>query len=516
MNSYKYKEQLFLHLDGIGIIPTISALNEIGILKFLTEKDSFILNDIENTFQVNKGYLNVAIRTLSCIGLFEIKDQNEKKVYIINKNKLNIINSYTKDYNLFIKLINLYVSFKNLSNDNEYLSYEQNQILEDTIQCLEKKQTLKNSKNSTEFFLYYFIEGIIVGPILSYLGYHKKSINDIKNQKFRFYIEKIFQIANILDNNKNNTEKGKFLNDRLAAYGVTSSYLPLLSNLKSIISKNTNLVWKRDKTGNEIHVNRGMNVWGSGGAHKYYFKQIDKIIIDIFNKNINEQPKGIIDIGCGDGSFLKHCFDIIKNNTKRGLTLQEHPITLIGVDINKEARIASRRKLNSYNINNIILNGNISSPESLNKKLSLEYNTDLNDFLSTRTFLDHNRIYEEPKEIKEINITTSGSFCYKGKYINQSQLINNLIEHFSKWKKYVNKYGLIILELHTINPKLTMLNRGKTLACAYDTTHGFSDQYLVEYDTFIKCAKVAKLNLQEESILFPNKEIPTISINHFS
>ena len=58
-------------------------------------------------------------------------------------------------------------------------------------------------------------------------------------------------------------------------------------------------------------------------------------------------------------------------------------------------------------------------------------------------------------------------------------------------------------------------NRGKTLACSYDTTHGFSDQYLIEYDSFIKCANYAGLKLNQDSLLFPNNKIPTISINYF-
>ena len=40
-----------------------------------------------------------------------------------------------------------------------------------------------------------------------------------------------------------------------------------------------------------------MNVWGSGGAHKTYFKKIDAIIKKIFNQDINLQPKGVIDVG---------------------------------------------------------------------------------------------------------------------------------------------------------------------------------------------------------------------------
>ena len=95
-------------------------------------------------------------------------------------------------------------------------------------------------------------------------------------------------------------------------------------------------------------------------------------------------------------------------------------------------------------------------------------------------------------------------------------MLNNLIEHFLNWKKYIYKYGLIILELHTINPMDSAENQGKMLSCSYDATHGYSDQYLVEYDIFIKCANLANMKLNNESTLFPNKEYPTISINYFT
>jgi len=515
LNKYQYKEQLFLHLDGITIIPTILAVKKIGILNFLEKKESFTFSDIENEFKINKGYFSIALRTLLSIGLFRIQEDNSNTTYLINHKKMNLIIN-TID-NEFLELMDIYIEFKNIIDNTTPLTDKNLDLLESIVAILKnrKELLLKNENNKIKEDIYYFIEGIIVGPILSYLGYYNLSKKDIKNQDFALYIQKILEVCDLVDVNEAFTEKGLFFKKRLASYGVTSSYLPLLINIKSIILKNTNIVWERDQKGNEIHVNRGMNVWGSGGAHKYYFDYIDAIIIDIFNKDINEQPQGIIDVGCGDGTFLKHCYDLIKSSTIRGKYLTEHPLILIGVDINKAARIASRKKLNSYDINNIILNGNISDPYSLNKKLNLEYNKNLNDFLSTRTFLDHNRIYEDPKELRTTNINTSGYFCYKGKFIDKNHLINNLIEHLSNWKKYVEKHGLIILELHTIDPYLTMTNRGKTLACAYDTTHGFSDQYLVEYETFIKCAEIAKLSLNKKSSLFPNNRIPTISVNYF-
>ena len=114
------------------------------------------------------------------------------------------------------------------------------------------------------------------------------------------------------------------------------------------------------------------------------------------------------------------------------------------------------------------------------------------------------------KEIK-----SSGAFSYKGKLISNNEIINNLIEHLSNWTPYINKFGLILLELHTIVPEFTKDNQKLTPAIAYDATHGFSDQYLVEHNIFKACLEQAGLSIDSNhQYLFPNNENPTISINY--
>jgi len=187
---------------------------------------------------------------------------------------------------------------------------------------------------------------------------------------------------------------------------------------------------------------------------------------------------------------------------------------MIGTDINEKARFASSKKLKNNGINHVIIDGNIGNPKNLYKILKNSYNYNLSDFLNTRTFLDHNRIYEKTENIPN-NINTSGAFVYKGKLITKEELTSNLIVHFKKWAPYIRKHGLILLELHTINSNLIRKNIGKTLSPAYDATHGYSDQYLIEHDAFLECIKMAKLNYSNDNmILFPNKNIPTISINY--
>ena len=514
-----FRKELFLHINGIVVIPTLRTLFDLEIFNFMNKNTSFSLDSLIQEFNVNPGYMNVSLRTLQSIGLIYKKNYEQpiNNIFYVNKENLEIINSLSKEIKLCNNLANSIIPFQKNIYENTNIDLELLKLLNEYNDFLIK---INNNIDGNEFKknLNYYIIGSVLGTIVSNLGFLNIEIHKFKskNKDLDLIISSIFKNIFLLDSDNRLTSKGLFYNDRATSFGVTTSYMPLLKNLKNILTINSNFIRELNENKDEKHVNRNMNVWGSGGAHKYYFNKIDNIIIDIFNRNIEDQPKGIIDIGCGDGTFLKHCYDLISNKTIRKNYLKDHPIILIGVDINKAARVATRKKLNSVDIENIVINGNISDPDSINKTISNEFNVKLEDFINTRTFLDHNRIYTSPKELKFSVVQSSGVFASKGKIINSESLLNNLIEHFSNWKKYIYKYGLIILELHTINPKDTAENQGRMLSCSYDATHGYSDQYLVEYDIFIKCANLANMKLNDESILFPNKEYPTISINYFT
>ena len=287
--------------------------------------------------------------------------------------------------------------------------------------------------------------------------------------------------------------------------------------MPELLFGNPNILWKRSPNGLETHVNRRMNVWGSGGAHSLYFRKIDEIITHIFNQPLDEQPIGIADMGCGDGTLLKHLFEVVKNKTERGKNLDLYPLKIIGADFNKAARLASTITLQEAKIEHSILNGDISNPADYAENLKQEYGLDLQQMLNVRSFLDHNRIYSPPKTPFHNTICNStGAFAFRGRWVPGKELKQNLIEHFRSWHDYVSKYGLLILELHTIPPEVTARNLGITVATAYDGTHGFSDQYIIEVDSMLDAADEAGLapdpNYQAR---FPNEELATISINLF-
>ena len=257
-----------------------------------------------------------------------------------------------------------------------------------------------------------------------------------------------------------------------------------------------------------------MNVWGSGGAHSTYFKVIDDIIINIFNKPIEEQPKGILDMGCGNGAFIKHIFEVIEYHTLRGKILDEYPLLLVGADFNQAALKVTRGNLIKSDIWAKVIWGDIGKPEILAKDLKEDYDIDLKDLLNVRTFLDHNRIWKSPVQ-KTLSVSkSSGAYAFNGQRLNNAIVEVSLVEHLKNWKPFVEKFGLLIIELHTISPEIAAKNIGKTAATAYDATHGYSDQYILEIDVFNAIIEKAGLYLDTNYFTkFPNNDLATVSVN---
>jgi len=155
--------------------------------------------------------------------------------------------------------------------------------------------------------------------------------------------------------------------------------------------------------------------------------------------------------------------------------------------------------------------------KSLAQDLKDNFNILLEDLLNVRTFLDHNRIWKDIPKAKRIKTSTSqGAFAYKGMRINNNALEENLRQHLELWKPYINKFGLLAIELHTISPSFISENLGKTPATAYNATHGYSDQYILELKIFRTLAESVGLQLnQDASCRFPESDLATVSINYF-
>jgi hypothetical protein len=314
------------------------------------------------------------------------------------------------------------------------------------------------------------------------------------------------------------TPSGFYAAQIATSYGVTVSYLPQFNVVGTLLFGNPRIP-RVDETGSELLVNRGMNVWGSGGAHNTYFKKVDEIIIEIFNRPLEQQPEGICDMGCGDGTLLEHLYCVIKTRTARGSVLDKHPLLVVGADFNKVARRITKQRLRKADIPaHFVIHGDINRPALLAGDIEA-LGHDVHNLLHVRSFLDHNRPYLPPANYVRGTRTgeSSGAFAHLGEEIPCDELEENLVRHLRRWAPYVGRFGLLILELHTLPPELTAANLAKTPAVAYDGTHGFSDQYLVELPVFLNCAREAGLQTDSRyQCKFPSSDLATVSINFFT
>ena len=516
---------IFKHLDGIATSTTTYTLHKKGVLEYLLEHKKCELSELVEKFNANEGYLNVALRVLCSQGwlIQYIDNASDTISYEVNESSQTAF-SLVPIYEDVVNLLNYSVKFP-----EDRIGPDVFIALEKIFEKFENKYSLENiESNSIKAQILKHIEGAIAGPIIVLLGvngfFHKYFMEaSFRAQEYHKDPESFKKILDFFSHlgwfkKKNDTyrftDEGLFFAKRASAYGVTVSYLPTFVKLDELIFGNP-LVLKTDNADDtEKHVHREINVWGSGGAHSTYFKVIDEVIIELFNRPIEEQPKGILDMGCGNGAFIEHIFDVIENRTSRGKMLEEHPLLLVGADFNKAALKVTRANLIKADIWAKVIWGDIGRPDLLAKDLKEDYNIELGDLLNVRTFLDHNRIWEAPKNTYSTISNSSGAYAHKGERINNNLIEDSLQEHLTKWKPFVEKFGLLIIELHTINPELTAKNIGKTAATAYDTTHGFSDQYIVEVDVFNSVAAKAGLFPDPKHFAkFPNSELATVSIN---
>lgn len=528
MDKKVLRESIFRHLDGIALAPIVASLSRHAIIEKIITLKQVSLADLCVEFAANEAYMNVALRALASQGFVYYTVDNQGDTVVVKSNeKTEYLLQYAAIYDDLARFLSdeHLLSSRTITDEacerwvalaGKYASF------------MDEQQDLTSEHGRSIFQIQKHIEGCLLGPLIVRLGmsgmFHNYFMQSYfaadefhKNpqcfEKVLLFLAKLGWF-NVLDGRFEFTEIGLFFAKRAASYGVTVSYLPMLSKVEDFLFGDAKRLREIAEGEDEVHVDREMNVWGSGGAHSTYFKVIDDVIIELFNRPIEEQPKGILDMGCGNGALLQHLYEVIERFTLRGKMLEQYPLFLVGADYNQAALKVTRANLIKNDIWAKVVWGDIGNPDLLAQDLREKYKIELSDLLNMRTFLDHNRIWEEPKLDTNRSSTSSGAFAFRGRRLNNNLVEENLRDHLTKWSPYVQRYGLLLIELHTIAPDLTALNLGRTAATAYDVTHGFSDQYILELEVFHKICKESGLSpVMNVFKRFPDSDLATVSIN---
>lgn len=526
---------VFGHLAGLVLAPTVKALAERGVLDLLCGSEWVDIDRIVEHTCGNRGYVQVALRLLAAHGWLHRRSDELGRVVacsLSQKGRIAITlapAAYARVTG-FLPLAMFLEDFLFGQSEGSVLS-----SLEDLAAQAKIRWGLDrgNDPISDEVRdrIRTHLDGLLIGPAMVALA-RGEIFDRIQGGPVRIEdlpgdarcLSLIFDLLEIPgwiareEGHVRLTPEGCYASEIAAAYGVTVSYLPTFTGVSTLLFGNARLP-RVDQRGVELHVDRAMNVWGSGRAHRTYFQRVDETIREIFNRPLDQQPRGICDMGCGDGALLKHLYSVVKEHTARGAVLEEHPLVLVGADFNKVARRVTTQTLRKAGIRSFhVIHGDINRPAQLAGAIE-ELGHDIHDFLHVRSFLDHNRPYLPPADYirGKRKARSTGAFAHLGEEIAADELEENLVRHLRRWAPFVGRFGLLLLELHTLPPEVTAANLNRTPAVAYDGTHGFSDQYLVEVPVFLECAREAGLVADSRfQAHFPPSELATVSVNFFT
>src|SRR5208282_2013930 len=355
---------VFGHLAGIVLAPTVKALWDRRVFELFGAAGEWVDFDrIVQETRANRGYLRVALRLLaSCGWLKQQVESGHAPRYALTAEGRVAVSTAPLLYGEVLSFVAKAVFLEDFlfgASDRPVLPSLQELVRRSKERwglLPDADPVISQVRNQIREHL----DGMLIGPamvalaraeILAQLQQRPVDLNDIAAN--RASLSCILDLlaaqgwvaveSSIRDKNSVSlTACGRYAAQIATSYGVTVSYLPLFDNVSTLLFGNSRIP-RMDESGVELLVNRGMNVWGSGGAHRTYFKKVDEIIVEIFNRPLDLQPRGICDMGCGDASFLEHLYFAVKNKTERGKVLDKHPLILVGADFNKVARRVAKQ-----------------------------------------------------------------------------------------------------------------------------------------------------------------------------
>jgi acyl transferase domain-containing protein/enoyl-CoA hydratase/carnithine racemase/acyl carrier protein/SAM-dependent methyltransferase len=508
-------EILNRYSHGLASIPIVHALRERGCLERLAETVPVSAEELAREFSANRAYLDVALRMLVCLDWIRPAADGRYGATPGLANSNSIPNG-------IMDLVRFPFDL--------YVQGDAGESLEPWLEQSERRW------DSDHPYLPDFLDGLLIVPLLLALQTQKRlevverkrdgqivaTLRLRVNLSVRRAVERLFvakgwaeRFARTLRPNR----AGRFVIDRISVTAVLASYRPMFERAQELLFGDATRAFARDSAGHETHVDRTVNVIGSGFQHGKYFAALSDLVVRCFAGDAYvSQPKYIVDMGCGDGTLLRRLFEAVRDRTGRGKVLDAYPLIPVAVDFNEKALAEASRTL--AGIEHLAVRGDIGDPLALLDALRANGVEDLDRVLHVRSFLDHDRPYQQPEDRKAAERRSrAGGNVYidaQGCAIAPGDVIQSTVEHLRRWSQIVNEHGLLVLEVHCLPPDVTSRYLDESESFHFDACHALSHQYLLDAQTFLACAAEAGLFCREGGgVGFP-KHLPftRISLSH--
>jgi hypothetical protein len=551
----RFLSELAQHTDGIGGVHLLHCLARHGVWAFLLEQGSqgATLRSLSRRFGANLAYLNVAFRVFSAQGWMDWQprrpvDQTHVTLTEAGQQLLDLLTS-TDAAEQIVRFLPIATQLPHHLFGSASRPRGTPDLAE-LVACNAAGWGLTHLEPSVTERFRLALEGNLVGPVAvalkdefhpGWLGTWLERVPRLWQQPQLAAWAHRRQRSRLLDAEEFNlkgqrpplrsafsllqdigwitlegdlarlTPKGRYAGPRAWGYGVPVSYLPLFGQLDDLLFGDHRRVLCQVPGKPERHIQRRINVKASGASHGRYFAAADEVVLQAFNLPFPEQPRGFADMGSGDGSWLQHIWELIRDRTERGRLMREHPPLMVGLDYNQAARRATSERLTRAGVPHLVLFGDVNDPEGLRARLH-QHGVDSRDLLHGSSFLIHNRPYQPPRGPAR-ETTISGAYVADGEAIESADLQQNLVEFFRAWSAIIGRHGMLAIELH--DPERVII--GRTLT-NYILTHGLSEQLTVGVTPFLDAAREAGLEVDPaHQRLFPaERELATVSVNHFT
>ncbi|MBP5971591.1 SDR family NAD(P)-dependent oxidoreductase [Brasilonema sp. CT11] len=470
------------YLHGFVAVPIILACKKKGLFELIKHHDELTLEQMVELLRANGGHFQVALRMMRSLNWLE---RNEVGQYSLTH--LAEIHKEIPE-----EILDLY----HLPFESYLMGEQPSGLLKNWISRSIQRWNVDDPMMAD------FLDGILVISILLALHKHNIFVEDEYQPLFsqlsdpvRKELYELFTIKGWALRQEGHyylTNIGRFIVERALITGTTASYTPMLSRMIDVLFGDYQAVFNRDALGHESHVDRTLNVVANGFQHEKYFADVEDIILSIFNQlPIEKQPKYVVDMGCGDGTLLKRVYETIRSKSARGKVLHQYPLCLIAVDDNEASLTVTAQRL--ADIPHLVFKGDIDAPEQLVIDLREHGIHDPENILHIRSFVDRHRPFIPPQKLDQVEVRTrlpyqNVSFDTSSHLVPPSIMVQSLVEHLERWAAVVTKHGLIISEVHCLEPTVVYKFLEKSENLYFDACQAFSMQHLVEADVFLMAA----------------------------
>ncbi len=525
------RNTLFNHIDGISIGSTVFSLKKHCVFKELTTSESPLnASVLSQTTGAREGFFHVAMRLLAHQGFIQ----------------------YTGATDTILDIISLTHEGREWLNFLDY--YDQIPKISEMTQKL--KEALANQRKGipSDFFMPSVPSAIdpssmakrvsdhILGEMTAvimtelYLDTQMRQLlmtgKSVSNHEclpdehsvWKFIIE-ILRANNWVRDDSNGlsfSDMGLLALEWTPQYFYPVSYLCTFRRAPELIFGPEPIPLSYPSADLETHVDRRLDITFRGIVYRNICRnRLLGMVLPLFDSiPLEEQPQSIVDTGSGDGSLLLDIYSAVREKTLRGRSLKSFPLAIVGVEYNQAACEATGEALERAGIDlAFAIPGDIGNPEALAEHLSMIGLDPFNALHVSKSVL-HNRVYTQPRNTDRLRrwkpLANSPFVSPDGKLIGPAEIECNLVELFEDWKPFVQRHGMVVIEAHAVDPGFTCLSAGRNIITCMEATHGYSGQYLMDYDAFLRAVSEAGYESRGFGALSGMSfGSPTLTINHF-